>query len=781
MITVPEAFSAELYLVKEGKTSKIVFTSATRVRYEIKEPSNGVVHIILRNVRLKRLTRRKLSDPVIKSIEIKPLRDASLVVVTLLPTYYLQVKESYPPFKLVFTPAPLSQQQMIKTMLKRLYSQGKCSTFLANFGRLSVARLTRKEAVAFYKMRLNCAEDERYWNDVVYSAEMLMRLVTDDKERESIWLKKIKALFASKMYEETLAEGKLFIDKYKDYNADLAGAYMAEAMIKLGRIDDAIILLKNLIKLHPDSPYLSNMYKALAKAYYLKSNFLASYMLMDKVYLNNRKLAESDSEAMFVYGNSAYRLGFKGKAKKILERTFNLHPSSKEAAKALAVLGQIFADRGNWKVAEWFFRQCIRMFPNSKAAAISKIKLAEHYESLGRYREALNLYTEAEILYPNMPKIIEVALYKKGLMLLRLGKYEEAIQTFKDFILRVPQSRFVQDAEKYIEEAEFLIAKRAYKQKRLEEAVKLLTQFAVRYPQNPHTKEAIELAGKALVEIVEDKYTRKDCAGILLFWDTYRNFFPMKVKSGLVTFHIAKCMLNNFRQGEAIQLFEWIEKNLGLKFPKRKELLSYLASYYFDRQDFKKAKEIAEELVSISTAKEFPEIHMRLLKLYFTQGEYKKMLDLSVKMEKEKAPRKMLVYIFFLRALKDFEEGNRKGAYIQLRLFAKKKLALLEYPDRYQYAIVMLARMDYNDNNVDLAYKRYLWYFNAFPRGRYTDEALFMLGYISEKMRETFWNLCLKRYPNSHWSKEIRALRLAEEIYHEARGAAGNPSFEGSS
>ncbi len=774
--------AAELYLVRTKAGSRIVLTSERRIPYVLKQEVPGRATLILHGVRLKAGRIERLKDPLIKSITLIPERFRTLVKITLAPNHIIKPVETFPPFKLTLIPERVKPQFMVKKMLTNLYKRRKCDLFIYNYSRLITSQLTPNELLNFTKMHLECALEERQWRMALEDIRTLSRFKLPEKEAELLSLKKIELYLKVKDYDNALAEGKLFIKKYSDPLRDLAASYMARALLKLGRVDDAILLLKSVIKSRPDSPYILYLYRELAKAYYRKANYLGAYLLLKEVQKKDRKVLEEDAEALYALGSSAFRIGKTEEAKAELLRTINLFPETPETAKALALMGEIYRQKGNWKLALWFYKLCTSMFPNTKAAAVSKLKVAQYYEKIGKYRDALNLYTETGILYPNMPDVIEVALYRKGVMLLKLGRYEEAIRTFQDFILKVPQSKYVRDAEMYIQECEFKIAERKYKRKQYEEALKLFARFAVKYPQNPFTPRAIELAGDSIIKIVEGKYKRGDCFGILFFWDGYKNFFPKKAEKGIPLFHVAQCLFKRSRSKEAVELLEWIFNNISSRFPMFKELLNQIATYYFDTVQYQKAEKFAEILMGNSTAKETPLIHFRTLKLYFVKKEYKKMMRLIKKMESEGEPEKYLIKAYLLKAVYFLEKNNTWASMKYLNMFLKSPLSISLYPDDYQYAEILLARILFNRNQIQEADKSYLHYANTFPSGNYTPEAYFMVGLINQShIGNHFWELCLSRYPKSHWSKEIKAILLArsvrDEIYQAVRsaGAEGSP------
>lgn len=761
--------AAELYLVKAEKSTKIVFTSEEKHRYKLEIEKPGQIKLVIFGVVTQPRIIQIKKDPVLKRIEIKTSGNNSVIIINLDENYTLKTKEEFPPFKLILTPVRFTDIHALESLLEEAFKKRDCETVLTIFNRLPVEKYPPPKRIKFEKMRLKCALNLGNYPSALKALNSILKFEKDEK----LWAKKVEVLFSLQRYNEAVAEGTLFMKEFSDPLSDHVASIVAEALIKVGKLENAILLLKGVLKRRPNTPYIAEVYKALAKAYYLKRNFIAAFLLFDKAYRRDRKVVEKDPEALFMFGKCAAKLNQNEKALKLLLKTFNLYPKSKEAPKCLALIGDIYRNQNNWELAYWFYKLCLSLFPDTEAAAVSKIHIAEYYEKKKDYRKALNIYTEAMVLYPKYKKVLEVAIFRRGLMLLKLKRYEEAIEAFNEFIVKFPGSKFVKEAEKYIEEAEFGIGKREFAKKRWEEALKRLANFAIKYPENPHTPEAVKLAGEALVRICEDKFKRGDCFGILFFWESYKNFFPKKKDYALPLFHIATCLLKMNKTDEALKELEWIHEKVGREFKERKSLLEILSTAYIRKENYKKAIPILKELIADYPPEEVKDSYKLFMKYCFCENKQKQMEELKEKIASSKNAKDLMELYKFYTAVHLIEKSNLNQGIAMLEDFVASRISPIAYPQYYEYAKILLARLYFNHQDTSHAFEHYLQFINIFPRSKYAPEALFMAGYIkkNERIGSYFWNRCLTEFPESYWSKEIKAVNLANKIKEEARRA----------
>ncbi len=757
------ADTAELYLIKKANKTNIAFTAEEKIKYKIKLMKPGVVRIILFNTKApeKRLIFGEKS--IIKEISIKQIDANSVITVRLQPDYLIKSKEEYPPFKLILIPVKLSASKTWELLIEEAIKEKDCEEILNLTDNIPV-KLSEKKKLSLEKYRFKCALELREYQKALNALNSILKKEKDEK----LLVKRIELLLKLKKYNEAVAEGTLFMKRYTDTLREYVATLMAEALIKLDRTEDAIVLLKEILSQNPQSPYLAEIYKTLAKAYYKKRNYIASFLLFENSYQKKRKTVEEDPEALFMYGRCAVKLNQNKKAVKLLLEVFNKYPKSEEAPKCLVLIGDVYRNINNWNLAKWFYEICLSLFPETEAAAISKIHIAEYYENKKDYRKALNIYTETMMLYPKYKKVLEVAIFRRGVVLLKLKKFEEAIDAFREFILKFPESKYIKDAENYIEEAEFGIAKRDFKEKRWEEALKKLANFAIRYPENPHTKEAIKLAGEALIKICEDKYKRKDCFGIAFFWENYKNFFPKEKETATALFHIASCLLKQNKVKEAVKELEWIYQHVGEEFKYKKALLELLARAYTKQENYLKLRHVLEKLVKEYSPQEAKNAYEMLMRYYFSTGRLKLLSKLKERLNKFKE-EDLLNLLKFYQGMSLIEKNNVKNGLELLETFLENKRSLSLYPEYFEYAKITTARVYFNHKDYTHSIIHYSEFANIFPKSKYTPEALFMIGYMEKgKNRTFFWERCLKEFPKSYWSKEIKARNLARSIQQEA-------------
>ena len=112
-----------------------------------------------------------------------------------------------------------------------------------------------------------------------------------------------------------------------------------------------------------------------------------------------------------------------GEALSIIKKVIRLHQKDKgELAKAYIAMGFLYQEKGNYKVAERWYRKALKMGPDNPA----------HYQYVG---EALSLqgdFSEAEkyfnaVLNMETTAVKEQAYYELGFIRKTQGKYKEAL------------------------------------------------------------------------------------------------------------------------------------------------------------------------------------------------------------------------------------------------------------------------------------------------------------------------------------------------------------------
>jgi TolA-binding protein len=114
--------------------------------------------------------------------------------------------------------------------------------------------------------------------------------------------------------------------------------------------------------------------------------------------------------------------------------------------KALAIIFVLIFG-GAWWCWDAFTTGKAQMFVNERAnekwAPGAENFLAELYELTGRYPEAMQCYQKIIEVTPDDP-LAEKAMYRVGVCLTELHRFNESIHAFDDFLAKYPKSGFAQ-------------------------------------------------------------------------------------------------------------------------------------------------------------------------------------------------------------------------------------------------------------------------------------------------------------------------------------------------
>jgi len=96
------------------------------------------------------------------------------------------------------------------------------------------------------------------------------------------------------------------------------------------------------------------------------------------------------------------------------------------------------------------YKACFEKFPNSNQAGDALSKMAEYYYSKEDFTRAVDIYEEALQQYQDS-KFIDVVLYNYGRCLVKMKKYDDALEKFNQLISTYPDSKDVANAQKIVE------------------------------------------------------------------------------------------------------------------------------------------------------------------------------------------------------------------------------------------------------------------------------------------------------------------------------------------
>ena len=323
----------------------------------------------------------------------------------------------------------------------------------------------------------------------------------------------------------------------KNYLADDALCRLAGCLLKTGKMEDAEKNYMNFIEQYPESELLPGVFFNLGNIQYRKKSFknaLEIYIKVCKMFPQT----EEASECRFWMGLCQFELGSRERGKKLLEEYISAspegkwkqqaqfqmakyffekkefdkakktllslieHPDNAVRADAHYLLGCCLQAGEEYKLAITEFDKISKIYPHGRRAIEAWFKIANLLNLENNHEEALNVYkkiakedSENDFLCDN--------LYFMGKTLRKLGKYSEAIRTFR-------QIQNTED-EEISAEIQFGIAGCFQELGEMEEAILEYLKAAYLYPDNLNwAVRAQECAARCL-----EKQGRIDDAGKL--------------------------------------------------------------------------------------------------------------------------------------------------------------------------------------------------------------------------------------------------------------------------
>jgi tetratricopeptide (TPR) repeat protein len=765
---VARNISSPLVLETSDNVTKIYLATPKKVSFTLTFPSNQECGVTLKGLSISApLEAPTPESKLVKRVRVENSKEGITIVLKLRspwlrvvprwlthPTRIELLVEKLPPKEEFWLKAvDAYKKQHYQQVVNLLYS-----TYLGN--------LPKANQITAMVMLADALYHTHRYKKAIKVATRLLDTVKRDFRREKMWEIKIRSDEKAGLHQLLLADVNSLAKEYPQSPfLPFAEVMKTRALLlNLNRERKAIILLKDLIASLPEGhPAVSKAKALLGLAYYLKKNYLAAYMLLKQVQEERKEVVNNNPEYLFALGRSAFILKKYKEAKKALSRVFNVYPNSPEASKALALTGDILLTENKPDIASWIFDTCNRLYPDTKAGAISKLRLAYIAYTQGKLKKALSLFGDASFLYPQYPEVTEFAALRKAEILLELKRYNDAILAVQDFTSRFPTSKYGARISLVIQKAKLALADREFNRKRYLDALLAYNDFVTSFPNSPFLKKARTQMGNSLMEVIKYFHQKGDCLNMLTYWSQFKKYMPKLGQQGLPYYYVGLCYQSKGETDEAISIFEHIRKRLGKRFSKLDELRERLAIAYDSKELFKKAA----SLMWKNTKAQDP----------FRQRAFTWLLDYSFVLGQEKAHRELaqsfarlyprdgrIIYDIYRQGLLSLDKGKDAEAMGWFRAvveqYRKLPNLIIEQETAVRESWLLLGKENWLINKDKEALRLLTNAASLWPNNKGIAEALFLAGYSAkrlkkEKLAKILWDKCKKEFPDSYWSREI--------------------------
>jgi TolA-binding protein len=261
-----------------------------------------------------------------------------------------------------------------------------------------------------------------------------------------------------------------------------------------------------------------------AEAYYVFSDFLKGYSLIDEKYAaakyysadallnlgetegaaagfefltNNYRWTNFRHEALYKLGLIYFDQGKYAKSRGKLQLLLAGYPESDHTGSALYWIGESFTKEGKEEEAIKFLEEAVSSKRNNKFVDYSIYTLASTYEKIGDYKNAVKYYDQLLSYYPNSP-LVPSAHIRIGISYFKLKEYQSSILELKNpELASLPEDIYSQSI--------YLLANSYYRVHDYKNAENAYREIIEKFPSSEFSREAKYGLGWSYFQ--QDKYS----------------------------------------------------------------------------------------------------------------------------------------------------------------------------------------------------------------------------------------------------------------------------------
>ncbi len=297
----------------------------------------------------------------------------------------------------------------------------------------------------------------------------------------------------------------------------------AYTYFNLKNFPDAIFYFNEFVTKYKNDPSTPDAKLRLADSYFGTKKFDKASALYREIFSREKMSLEND-HAYYQYAQSLYKADKPVEAVKAFEELQKKFPRSKYADQSQYVTGWIFFQQNNFTEAISSYKHLLSRYPRSVLRPMVIYSIGDAYFNLAQYDSSIAYYASIIRQFPNSQYAFDAVngiqycyiaqnqpekaisfidqyiserpssafndqiFFKKGDLYYSIQKYDLAINAYRDFVLKYPES-------KYVPAAYYWIGKSASNMKNDDEALK---NFLIVMQRSPKSDIGIS----AVVELV---------------------------------------------------------------------------------------------------------------------------------------------------------------------------------------------------------------------------------------------------------------------------------------
>ncbi len=329
-------------------------------------------------------------------------------------------------------------------------------------------------------------------NDTVGALKLLEACraeAPNERVAAELQLEKSKALLQAKRFGEADEGYQIYLDVANDAGG-LAHAYYGKglALWALERFAESAAVFDKAVKALDDPSMRADAQFKSGDAYY-KADKLEEAEKRYRAFISDFPVHKNLPNALYQLGLCLAKIGRRAEALTTFELLESVHVDSPFAEKAaLSSAGLIVANQ-QWKEALQKYTEIGQIYTNSAVVALSHHQRGLVLYRLGRYEDAEQDFEIVVAQYPDSENAPQ-ASYMRGFCLYMQGKPEQAVETCKAFVEEYPDSEWTP-------EVIFWLAENYFNQGQYADAEPLFLRIVTELEKHHLAPRALYWAGRA--------------------------------------------------------------------------------------------------------------------------------------------------------------------------------------------------------------------------------------------------------------------------------------------
>lgn len=469
-----------------------------------------------------------------------------------------------------------------------------------------------------------------------------------------------RELFQQERYKEALSNLRYFMDKYpRSGLADAVSFLIGDSYFYLAKegtltsYQPAVDAYQLALALYPESEevprglfQLADSFREMAYYYEAEENYQllmdeypnAEYILdahfwMAENFFKDGEFEEARDQfqrfitkypqgdqlkmkrAVFRVADCYVGLKDYGRAQKGYEKALNRWPTHAGLfPETLFNMGLSYLKNGHYSKARSVLLVALNIFPEQDYNHIVLAKIGDTYKMEGRVEEALKVYSQNTVLYPESEgaliseiKMADIGVKNPGFF--SFDQYLDPLRVYQRIIEKYPTTDLA-------EEALFKQGFAFSKQKKYQEAIATLMTVLEEYPDSDLSRKCFFSLQENLYKLVDSYFSEEKYYAILGLYRKYENPFLVETKNTRTLFQTGE----SFRQGglydKALELYGKARRIYPRSYPED-ELILRMGEVYLLKKEYAKAERMFEKLIE-----NFPESSYRKLAFHNLADTY---------------------------------------------------------------------------------------------------------------------------------------------------------------